>query len=161
MKFKNLVLAALFSSFTLAQAHAVPAAKEVKSAPVQQEDAALKTFNSSVGVRLAAFGKAKVQDKDVLVFAHALTNKGKKASIKAAKWTTVLVLNNQIVLQVPAQIDKLNLKPGQTTQVNVIVPVEGIPQAALPVVTDPKNQFQQVIVAQELTYTNGKRVVVK
>ena len=159
MKLTKLFSIALFGALAATQVNAAP---ETESRPMQQqEDVALKNFNSSVSIQLAGFDAQEVEGKKYLIFVHNVANKGKNSTIKNIKWTTLLVNNEQIVLPIPAQVDNLELKPGTATQVAVTVPFEQLNEQVLAVITNPENRFQPIIAAQELGYTNGKRIVIK
>ena len=159
MKLTKLFSIALFGALAATQVNAAP---ETESRPMQQQqDVPIKNYNSSVSIQLAGFDAQEVEGKKYLIFVHNVTNKGKNSTIKNIKWTTLLVNNEQIVLPIPAQVDNLELKPGTATQVAVTVPFEQLNEQVLAVITNPENRFQPIIAAQELGYTNGKRIVIK
>ena len=132
----------------------------VKQAESQEKDVRLERFNKSVGIRFTERGLQSPNNQPVVTLTYSIENKGKN-DIKSVHWISSYQVNNQAVYlrDIPINFEP-SLPAGQSIKVTVNVPLAELPQQAQQFFTSKNANIISVNGAKNVTFTNGKRIVV-
>lgn len=126
------------------------------------QDPMLMVFNQSI--KITAMARNIVIDAEKnegSLVIYRVENISKKP-ITSVAWTTAFTLNNQIIYTTNIAIDlsKQTLPAGSSTEVRALDLFKNMPEQSKAIIQDPTNQLGVIIVAREVSFADGSKVIV-
>ncbi|PVX31667.1 hypothetical protein C8D76_1264 [Pasteurella langaaensis DSM 22999] len=126
------------------------------------QDLMLALFNQSVKVTAMARNIVTDAEKNEgSLVVYRVENTSKKPLTSVA-WTTAFTLNNQIIYTTNVVLD-LNKQPipaGSATDVRTLDLFKNMSEQSKAIIQDPTKQLGVIIVAREVSFADGSRVIV-
>lgn len=164
MKFLKFVL--LFSLSSVFAVNNVYAADKTPAKPQQKqtapkEDKNLKEFNRNVGLLFTQRGVITENNKTVITLTYEIENRGSR-HIKELTWVAVFIQGdkNLLMQEIPLTFKKA-IKPKEKETITLNLPLEHIPQQSQQYFLSQDASISALNVAKKLSFTNGKRIIVK
>ena len=137
----------------------LPTALQLQAEP---QDPMLMVFNQSVKVTAMARNIVIDEDKNEgSLIIYRVENISKKP-ITSVAWTTAFTLNNHIIYTTNIAIDlnKQVLPAGSATEVRALDLFKNMPEQSKVIIQDPTKQLGVIIVAREVSFADGSKVIV-
>lgn len=160
--FKQLILIAISAFMAVNTVNAnTPSNTQKGKQSVQKEDPNLKLFNQSFSIKLIHRSIVTINNQEQLLTKYEIENKSKN-TIKAAHWISALHDGKQVIFtqDIPISFDK-GLEPKSKLVIDVAIPLANIPEPARSIFLDPKTPIGSLSGAKSLTFSNGKKIVIK
>lgn len=131
------------------------------STQAPKKDVKLEQFNKNVGVRFIERGlQQNENNQSVITLTYTIENKGKN-KIKSLNWISAYEVNNEAfyLRDIPINFEPA-LDSGKKINVTITIPVSELPKQARQLFTSKEAHILAVNGAKNVTFSNGKKIVV-